>query len=279
MKSIDIKLQELLIKAKRDVFGGNLGDNLTTFKGDGLDFREIKEYEIGDDIRKINWNATAKTSKTQVNLFNVDRELNIVIVFAISGSIYFGTKILKQDIVASIMAHLAYSTVKNNNKLSGILYSNTEQQFYPPTKNESLIYTITKDILKTNCLHKQTVYTDMCDYINSIVKEKSLIFIVGDFYGEIDLSSIAYKHEVYTLIVRDRFEEYPYISGEYNFVSPVDFSSTNVNMNKSFALKYQKLIKEQDDKFFEHCNQHKIVSGKIYTDDDIYLRLSEILRG
>jgi hypothetical protein len=105
--------------------------------------------------------------------------------------------------------------------------------------------------------------------------------LVGDFYSDdkIDLSSIAYKHDVYSLIVRDHFEEYPYISGEFDFVSPVDYGSTFVNMDKKTAKNYQNLLNKNDAQLFEHLEQHKIKSGKIYTNDDIYSTLAQIIKG
>jgi len=277
---MDKKVQELLILAKKDVFGGNLGDNITTFKGDGLSFREIKEYELGDDVRKINWKATAKTQSTKVNIFDIEKELNILLVFCISGSVYFGTVRMKQDAIGEIMALLSYSVIKNNNKLSTLFFSDTVEEFLPPSKLNSIVYRTTQKTLEIDLLEKQVDYKALCEHINRTTKERSLVFLVGDFYGEnIDLSSISYKNEVYALVVRDRFEEYPYISGEYDFVSPVDFKTNSVDIDKNIALRYQKLVLQQDRKFYEHCVRHRITTGKIYTDEDIYLRLSQILKG
>lgn len=276
---MDTKLQEIIIRAKKDVFGGNIGDTLSTFKGDGLDFREIKEYEFGDDVKKINWKATAKTGITQVNLFNVERELNIVIAFLLSGSLHFGSVRLKQEVISEIIALLSYSSIKNKNRLSGLFFSDKEEQFFPNSKNESIIYNLTQSAFEFDCLEKTVNYDNFCHYVNSAIKDKSLIFIVGDFYGDIDLSSIAYKHDVYALIVRDRFEEYPYISGEYNFVSPIDLSSSEVYMNKKIANNFKELIDKEDAKLFEHFQKHQITYGKIYTDEDLYLRVSQIVKG
>jgi len=273
------QFEELIIRAKKDVFGGNIGETLTTFKGDGLDFREIKEYEFGDDVKKINWKSTAKTGATKVNVFNVERELNIVVVFLVGGSVHFGSVRLKQEVISEIMAILSYSAIKNNNRLSSVFFSTQEEKFIIPSKSEASVYNIAKTAYEIDCLEKQIDYDKFCDYINATIKDKSLIFVVGDFYDDIDFSSIAYKHEVYSIIVRDRFEEYPYISGEYDFVSPIDFSSSEINMDKNIASKFQKLIEQQDMKLQEHFRQHRIQSGKIYTDDNIYLRLSQIIKG
>jgi uncharacterized protein (DUF58 family) len=272
-------LQEILIRAKKDVFGTNTGETLTKLKGDGLDFREIKEYEFGDDVKKINWKSTAKTGNTKVNVFNIERELNILLVFLASGSLHFGTVKLKQDLATEIITTLAYSSVKNNNRLSSLIYSNKEESFIAPSKELSTVYRVAESVYNTECLGKNINYRALCDYINNIQKERSLIFLVGDFYGDIDLSSIAYRHELYALIVRDRFEENPHINGEFSFVSPIDYSEVEATLNKSALKEYQALLGEHDRKLFEHFGKHQITSGKIYTDEDLYLRLQEILKG
>jgi len=174
---------------------------------------------------------------------------------------------------------LSYSSIKNHNKLTSLFFSNKEETFLPPSKGEASIYKTTETAFELDCLNKEVDYSAFCDYINSTIKSKSLIFVIGDFYGDVDFSSIAYQHEVYALVVRDRFEEYPYVSGEYDFVSPIDMSSSEINMDKKVAKAFQKLIIEQDNKLQTHFREHRIVSGKIYTDEDIYLRLSQILKG
>lgn len=275
---MEAKLHEILIRAKKDVFGKSSGDNLTKLQGDGLDFREIKEYSFGDDVKKINWKATAKSGDIKVNLFNIDRELNIVIIYLASGSLYFGTKRLKNEVATEIIATLAYSALKNNNRLASLIFSQKEEKFFPPTKQMGATYQISQEVFNTKLLQKSIDYKALCEYINTTYKEKALIFLVGDFYGEsIDLSSIAYKHELYALIVRDRFEEFPYIEGEYEFVSPINSNHTEVLMNRSAAKKYAKLLKEQDTKILQEFSKHGIKHGKIYTDEDIYLRLTQTI--
>ena len=97
------KSEEILIKTRRNIFGQNVGGNPSLFSGNGLDFRELREYDIGDDVRKINWKVTAKADRPFVNLFNEERELNIVVAFMVSGSIYFGTRRFKQELMAEIL--------------------------------------------------------------------------------------------------------------------------------------------------------------------------------
>ncbi len=276
---MDVKAKEIFLRARKDVFSGNLGNNITAFKGDGLDFSEIAEYSYGDDVRKINWKATAKVDKLKVNIFNEERELNIVLAFMVSGSIHFGSVKLKQDVIAEILALLSFSALKNDNRLQSLFFSDHEEKFFQPTKSESIVYGILEESLNINPLKKEVDFSKFCDFINNIVKRKSLIFIVGDFYGDVDLSQIAHKNEVYALIVRDRFEESPQLNGSFEFIDPNTLDSNELILDKSVAKEYEKLILEHDRKLKEHFLKHQITYGKIYTDEDIFLRLSEILKG
>jgi uncharacterized protein (DUF58 family) len=278
----DAKAKEIVLRAQKDVFGGNIGDNITTFKGDGLDFCEIREYQDGDDIRKINWKATAKSSNpndVKVNVFNQERELNIQVVFLASGSMEFGSVKFKQEVATEVLALLSFSALKNNNRLQILFYDDDIIKHYPPSKNDFVVYDSVSSMLELDCLGKSIDYSSLCDYINSTSKAKSLVFLIGDFYDtDIDLSQISHQHEVYTINIRDRFEEYPYISGQYNLKDTNTLDNTNIFMDKSLAQKYQKTVIQNDNIINEHFVNHQIKSGKIYTSDEIYLRLSQIIK-
>jgi len=270
--------EEILLRAKKDVFSGNLGEHLTTFKGDGLDFREIRDYDHGDDIRKINWKATAKGNGLKTNVFNEERELNIVLAFMVSGSLNFGSVKLKQEVVAEILALLSYSALKGHNRLQSQFFSNKSEKFFEPSKSDTIIYNIVENAITIETLGKEVDYKKFCEFVNGVVRQKSLIFMIGDFYGDIDLSDIAHKNEVYALMVRDRIEEYPLLNGEFNLVDPNSMKGSEFTLNKSVAKEYQKLLEEHDNRLKEHFIEHQIIFGKIYTDDNIFLRLSEIIK-
>ena len=271
--------KEILLRAKKDVFSGNLGEYLTTFKGDGLDFREIRDYEYGDDIRRINWKATAKGAGLKTNVFNEERELNIVLAFMMSGSLNFGTVKLKQEVVAEILALLSYSGIKGNNRVQGQFFSQQSEKFFEPTKSSSLVPRLVEEATSIELVGKEVNYQAFCDFVNGVVRQKSLIFMVGDFYGEVDLSEIAHKNELYALIVRDRFEENPTLNGRFNLIDPNTLGSGELTLSKGVAKAYAKEIEDHDRKLQEHFIQHQICAGKIYTDEDFYLRLSEIIKG
>lgn len=273
------KAKELIIKAKTNIFNTNLGNQLTSLKGDGLDFKEIKEYSYGDNIKNINWKATAKSNSLKVNVFDESRQLNIIVAFLINGSLEFGSVNMKQDIATEIIALLGFSSIYNHDLLFPIFFSNKSEIFYEPTYDETIIYKLILDALEIKCIKKEVNYKSFCDYVNNTMKQRSVIFVVGDFYGDVDLSEIAYKNDLYALIVRDRLEEYPLLNGEYELVNATNLKSNEFNITKNVAKKYKELLDLQDEQLKEHFLKHRITHGKIYTDDDIFLRLSQIIKG
>lgn len=273
------KAKEIIIKAKTNIFNSNLGGQLTSLKGEGLDFKEIKEYSYGDNIKNINWKATAKSNSLKVNVFDESRQLNIIVAFLINGSLEFGSVNMKQDIAAEIIALLGFSSIYNHDLLFPIFFSDKSEIFYEPTYDETIIYKLIQDALEIKCIKKEVNYKNFCDYVNNTMKQRSVIFVVGDFYGDVNLSQIAYKNDVYALIVRDRLEEYPLLNGEYELVNAINLKSSEFNITKDVAKKYKELLDLQDEQLEEHFLKHRIKHGKIYTDDDIFLRLSQIIKG
>ena len=272
--------KEILLKAKRDVFSSNMGSHITLFKGEGIDFDEIKEYNIGDDIRKINWNATAKSAdgSLQINQFNDERELNIIIAFMVSGNIYFGSVELKQYIMAYIVAMLGYSAVKNNDRYQTIFFDENVAKEYTPTRSSGVLEDIVNYAVELNPLQKNISWEHFCYYINSL-KKRSLIFIIGDFLEDnINLSTITAKNEIYVLVVRDKLEEdISKLKGEFDLIDPMSLQTVNQTINSGVGSNYKALLKQHDDALFEHFINYKIKYTKIYTDDDIFLKLSELL--
>ena len=273
------KAKEIIIKARKNIFNTNIGNSLTTLKGDGLDFKEIKDYSYGDNIKNINWKATAKSDSLKINKFDESRQLNIIVAFLVNGSLKFGSVKLKQDVVAEIMALLSFSAIYNHDLLFPIFYSNKNEIFYEPSFDEANIYKVIKDALEINPIKKEVDYQSFCNYVNNVIKQRSVIFVIGDFYGNVNLSQIAYKNDVYALIIRDRLEEYPLLNNEVELINATNLKSSEFNITKSVAKKYKELLDIQDRKIEEHFLKHRIKHGKIYTDDDLFLRLSQIVKG
>ncbi len=271
------KTEEILIKTRRNIFGQNVGGSPSLFSGNGLDFKELREYEIGDDVRKINWKVTAKAGRPFVNLFNEERELNIVVAFMVSGSIYFGTRRFKQELMAEILALLSYSSIKNDDRLSTLFFSDKEEFFMPPTKKMGALNITLEKALGLNPLEHESDYSAFVEYVNERIKKKSLIFIVGDFYGDIDLSMLN-KHELFAVIVRDRFEEAPKLLDEMELVDPNTMQHQEFMLSPKILNAYKKELEAHDKKLMMHFDQHRIKHTKIYTDEEPFVKLSNLFR-
>ncbi len=271
------KTEEILIKTRRNIFGQNVGGSPSLFSGNGLDFKELREYEIGDDVRKINWKVTAKAGRPFVNLFNEERELNIVVAFMVSGSIYFGTRRFKQELMAEILALLSYSSIKNDDRLSTLFFSDKEEFFMLPTKKMGALNITLEKALGLNPLEHESDYSAFVEYVNERIKKKSLIFIVGDFYGDIDLSMLN-KHELFAVMVRDRFEEAPKLLDEMELVDPNTMQHQEFMLSPKVLNAYQKELEAHDENLMMHFDQHRIKHTKIYTDEEPFVKLSNLFR-
>ena len=270
--------REILIKTKRKIFSQNLGNNATTFVGNGLDFSELREYYFGDDVRKINWKATAKAQRPYINLFTEERELNIVIAFMTSGGISFGSKRIKQELMAEIYALLAYSAMKNGDNVTTLAFSDKEEYYRRATKSINALHEVVPNLLGLDALGKEVDYEAFSNHMLGTVKQKSIVFLIGDFYEELDLTLLSAKHEVYAIVVRDKFEEEPQLMGMLDLIDPNSMESSSFEFNKKMLLDYKAKIDKKDKKLYEHFMGHHIRYVKIYTDEDPYYKLNNLVR-
>ena len=240
------KLQKILVRARRQVFSEMVGNNPSIFQGEGYDFIELREYMPGDDIRHIDWNITAKLKKPYIKIFREERELNVVVASVLNGSVYFGSKRFKQDVIAEINALLSFSTIKNGDLLSSYIFTEKLESYLKPSKKLYQVHKSVDEILQFEALNHRADYKVLSDTLFKRLKRKSLIVIVGDFFEVPDFKLLAKKHEVIALIVRDRLEERPPEMGFSSLVDPEtgnvlegDFNSQTV---KDYAKKVLKCI-------------------------------------
>jgi len=272
------KSEEILIRTRRNIFGTNAGGNPSIFAGNGLDFAELKEYTVGDDVRTLNWKVTAREQRPFVNVFNEERELNVVCVFLESGSIFFGSRRFKQEVMAEALSLISYSALKNDDRVSTLVFSDKEEFFLPPTRALGSLNVTVPEVLSLDPLGKQIDYAALVEYINSRIRRRSLIFLIGDFYGEdIDLSLLA-RHEVYAIIVRDRFEENPALSGEITLLDAQTMGSSALELSPALAERYRAALEARDKALVEHFATHRITATKLYTDEEPFVKLSALFR-
>ena len=270
--------REILIKSKRKIFSQNLGNNATTFVGNGLDFSELREYYFGDDVRKINWKATAKAQRPYINLFTEERELNIVIAFMSSGGIAFGSKRIKQELMAEVYALLAFSAMKNGDNVTTLAFSSKEEYYRRATKSVNALHEVVPNLLQLDTLGKNVNYEAFSSHMLGSIKQKSIVFVVGDFYEEADLTLLSAKHEVYAVVVRDKFEEEPKLMGMLDLIDPNSMNTSGFEFNQKMLKEYKNVIEKSDKKLYEHFTGNHIRYVKVYTDEDPYFKLNNLVR-
>ncbi len=271
--------REILIRTRRRIFGSNLGNNATAFVGNGLDFNELREYHFGDDVRKINWKATAREQRPYINLFTEERELNIVLALMVGGSIAFGSRRLKQETMVEIMALLGFSAMKNGDNVTPLFFSDREEFFRKPTKNLSALHEIVPSALDLDPLRKRVDYAAFGDYVSHRIKRKSILFVIGDFWEEgIDLSALSARNEIYAVIVRDRFEESPRFYDAIDLIDPTTFESGTFDPDERTIERYEAQVRAHDKALAEHFLAHRIAYTKIYTDEDPWFKLDNLVK-
>ena len=270
------KLQKILVRAKRQVFSEMVGNNPSIFQGEGYDFIELREYMPGDDIRHIDWNITAKMRKPFIKVFREERELNVVISCILNGSVYFGSKKFKQDVIAEISALLSYSTLKNGDLLSSYIYTDEMVYASKPSKKLHQIQKNVSQILDFEALNKKVDFKFIADSLYKRLKRKSLIIIVGDFFEVPDFKLLAKKHEVVCVVVRDKLEEDPPQMGFSSLVDPESGGVLEGDFNSSSVLSYAKKVQAHDRILFETMRKHQIRFCKVYTDDIVSVKLRRL---
>lgn len=273
-----IYTNSIQLTTHRRLFSHLSGEHKSSFSGNGLDFREIREYTSSDDIRHINWKVTARNLTPCVNLFNEDKKLNIVMVYLLSGSIFFGSARSKKDTMTDVLAHLSFATLNKKDKITTIFLNDTEAIFIPPTSNKSIQ---TKNIETANemkPLGKNIDFVVLEQYLLEKIKTKSLIFFIGDFLEMPSFKLLNAKHELYCAIIRDKFEEDLNLLGDFTILDTNSQKSENIILDTITIKKYNSLIKAHDKELIGYLEKFKIKYTKIYTDDLIIPKLLRLAR-
>jgi len=272
-------LQKILVRARRQVFSEMVGNNPSIFQGEGYDFIELREYMAGDDIRHIDWNITAKMQKPFIKIFREERELNVVIASVLNGSVYFGSKRFKQDVIAEVVALLGYSTLKNGDLLGSYVFTDEMISYLKPSKKLHQVQKSVKEILEFDALNKKVDYKFIADTLYRRLKRKSLVIIVSDFFDIPNLKLLAKKHEVVAIVVRDRFEEKPPKMGFTSLVDPESGAVLEGDFNSSSISEYAKKVQEHDRELYSTFSKHQIRFTKVYTDASVGVALRRLFEG
>ena len=205
------KVRKIEIKTRRlsdHIFGGEYH---STFKGRGMTFSEVRQYQFGDDVRNIDWNVTARYSEPFVKVFEEERELTMMLVVDVSGSGLFGTRNgFKQDIITEIAATLAFSATQNNDKIGLILFTDVIELYIPPKKGRSHVLRIIRELLEFQPKSQKTDLEIALGYLSRVMKKKAIVFVLSDFIAEDyqrTLKITSGRHDVTGIRVYDEREE------------------------------------------------------------------------
>ncbi len=205
------QVRQIEIKTKGLVNHVFSGEYHSVFKGRGMEFAEVREYQIGDDIRNIDWNVTARFSHPYIKVFEEERELTVMLIIDLSGSLSFGTiNKTKQQIAAELSAILAFSALKNNDKVGLILFTDKIEKFVPPRKGRKHVLRIIREVLSFEPEGKTTDIDTALQYFNNSIKKRSIAFLISDFidegYEKI-LRVVGKKHDLIGVVLSDRREK------------------------------------------------------------------------
>ncbi|MDX6180729.1 DUF58 domain-containing protein [Flavobacterium sp. Fl-77] len=250
------KVRKIEIKTKRlsnHIFSGEYH---SSFKGRGMTFSEVRQYQYGDDIRNIDWNVTARYNEAHVKVFEEERELTMVLMVDISGSEGFGSKSqFKKDIVTEIAATMAFSATQNNDKIGLILFSDTIELYIPPKKGRSHVLRIIRELIEFEPKSQKTDVAQALKFLSGTQKKKAIIFMISDFMSEDyeqTLKIASKKHDITGIRVYDiREEKIPNLG----MVTMVDAETGKVQLvntgSKSVRINYEKHYHERVNYFKE----------------------------
>jgi uncharacterized protein (DUF58 family) len=245
------KVRKIEIKTKRlsnHIFSGEYH---SSFKGRGMTFSEVRQYQYGDDIRNIDWNVTARYNEAHVKVFEEERELTMVLMVDISGSEGFGSKSqFKKDIVTEIAATMAFSATQNNDKIGLILFSDNVELYIPPKKGRSHVLRIIRELIEFEPKSQKTDIAQALKFLSGTQKKKAIVFMISDFMSENyeqTLKIASKKHDITGVRVYDSREEkipnlgmVPMLDAETGKVQLVNTGSKSVRMN--YEKHYQERV-------------------------------------
>jgi uncharacterized protein (DUF58 family) len=249
VKQIEIRTRGIV----NDVFSGEYH---SVFKGRGMEFSEVREYYFGDDIRNIDWNVTARFGHPYIKIFEEERELTVMLLVDMSGSLMFGSvEKTKQQIAAELSAILAFSALKNNDKVGLILFTDRIEKFVPPRKGKSHSLRIIREVLSFEPQGKATNLRQALEYFNHTIKKKAIVFLISDYidggYDKI-LRIVGKKHDLIGVVLRDPREKSMLDAGLIKFL---DSETGDIRYLDTSDKAVRKSIVDENKRWMEYRRQ------------------------
>ncbi len=248
------------------------GEYHSVFKGRGMEFSEVREYQFGDDIRNIDWNVTARFGHPFIKVFEEERELTVMLMVDLSGSLMFGSvSKTKQRVAAELTAILAFSALKNNDKVGLILFTDKIEKFVPPRKGNKHVLRIIREVLSFQPEGNATDIGSALEYMNGAIKKRSIVFLLSDFmddgYEKI-LRIVGKKHDLIGVVMDDRREtEIP----KMGLIKLTDAETNQERWVDTSSRKVQKVLQKRREEMIGKRKSLFITSRL----DSIYVRTGE----
>ncbi|MBC7979312.1 MAG: DUF58 domain-containing protein [Armatimonadetes bacterium] len=277
------RVRKLELKARRLVRESFSGEYLSSFRGQGLDFDDFREYQHGDEVRFIDWNVTARMNEPFVRRFREERELSVIVAVDVSGSADFGSSHLsKRELSAEIAAILGFSALQNGDKVGLLIFAGEPVIFIPAAKGTRHLLRMIREVLMAKPVKRDTSIEAACNFLTRSLKRKALIFMISDFHAEVldkPLGKLARKHELVALRVNDPLEEQLPKAGRVVLVDPETGFETLVNTgNANLRMAYKKLMTRQAEGVASIFKKHGIDTATLATDRDTIPGLHQLLK-
>lgn len=284
METRDVLKRVRQIEIKTRGLSNNIfaGEYHSAFKGKGMSFSEVREYQYGDDIRDIDWNVTARFNKPFVKIYEEERELTVMLLIDVSGSLDFGTQVqYERNMQTEIAATLAFSAMQNNDKIGVIFFSDRIEKFIPPMKGRKHILRIIRELIDFKPQSKRTDIKQAVEYLTSVIKRKCTTFIMSDFVDSNDYKNVLTiankKHDIVAIQIYDkRMAELPDVGlikvcdAETGYEEYVDTSSKRVR--RAHELWW----KNKQTRLFDMLSLCNVDSVSIRTDQDYVVSLMKL---
>ena len=286
MEATDLfkKVRKIEIKTRgltNHIFSGQYH---SAFKGRGMTFSEVREYQYGDDIRNIDWNVTARFHKPFVKIFEEEREMTVMLLVDVSGSNDFGSiDATKRDITAELAAVLAFSAIQNNDKVGVIFFSDQIEKFIPPKKGSSHILRIIREIVTFTPQHKGTDIGEGLKFLTSAIKKRTTAFLISDFVTskpfEQEMRIAARKHDLISLRITDKREliipKIGLVKFRDNETDKEFWVDTSTN---AWNQAYQKFVQHETTALNKTFVNNGVDNTLIYTDEDYVKPLMQLFK-
>jgi uncharacterized protein (DUF58 family) len=282
-KELAKKIRYLQIYTSKAVNDSLAGEYESVFKGRGMEFEEVREYQVGDEIRSIDWNVTARTGEPYVKLFVEERELTVMFLVDLSASGAFGsTRQIKNEVAAELCALLAFSAIKNNDKVGLIVFTDQVEMFIPPGKGTTHVLRLIRELLNFTPREGQTDIQTGIEYLGRVTNKKSVVFLISDFLGEgfeRQMRVLAKRHDLIAVSVTDPREVMMPNVGLIQLEDAETGEEVLIDTGSAaFRKQYEGLGSERQDRLRRSFRAMDVDHIEIYTGKDYVVDLVRFFR-